>query len=100
MSDEQNHQLPDELRQEFVDAGAAWLEMAYRSDIATKQHFSADETRRIGDTQQRVIEALRRMRVTYGPMPAILFRGVIFTLASHPESLVAVPEDQIRSIDG
>jgi hypothetical protein len=40
------------------------------------------------------------MRVTYGPMPAILFRGVIFTLASHPESLVAVPEDQIRPIDG
>jgi hypothetical protein len=100
MSDEPAHKLPDELRRECVDAAAAWIEMVDLGEIATKQHFSAEETSRIAETTNRVVRALRRMSVTYGLAPAIRFRGAIFALAPHPESLVVLPEDQIPSIDG
>jgi hypothetical protein len=100
MSSEAAHQLPDELRQELVEAVPAWLEMADLGEVATKRHFSADETSHIAETHNRVVQALRRILGTDGILPAIRFRGTIFALASHPESLVVVREDEIRPIDG
>jgi hypothetical protein len=98
MSDEPTRQLPDELRQEFVEAATAWLELKH---CAEKRSFlDAKETHLLAERHGRVIDVLRRMLVMHGLVPAIRFRGIIFMLAPHPESLVSVEEASIRSIDG
>jgi hypothetical protein len=96
MSQAAEQNLPEETRREFVEAASAWLELRH---LGEKRSFSVQESHLLAERHRRIIDVLRRMLRTHAMVPALRFRGIIFALAPHPESLLVIEEASIRSVD-